>query len=256
MFMSKRNKKQVVEARWEKKEEKGREVKEKFHEERHLPPVQGKTPKQKDYFSKLESCNIIIAEGLFGTGKSFCAAVSAGDKFRKGEVEKIIVARPYVQTGKTAGFRPGTTLDKLYPYVRNILDTIKWRIGNGAYATALSDGQNGQIEIQAIEDIRGRSFDQKSFLIIDEAQQTTPEEMESIVTRISDNCTLVLCGDDSQRDIQGISGLRWFKEFAVRHELPNVGFINFDHPDDIVRGGLVREIAWGLAKDKGVKGFH
>lgn len=254
--MSKRNRQEVQDRKQEDKSRKGRVVKGKFQEERNsLPPIQAKTQKQKDYLKLLETCNAIVCEGLFGTGKSYCAAVVAGDKLRKGEIDKIIVARPYVQTGKTAGFRPGNTLEKLYPYVRNILDTIKKRMGDGAYNNSLKDGISGSIEVQAVEDIRGRSFDEVSYLIIEEAQQTTPDEMESIVTRISDNCTLVLCGDDSQRDIEGMSGLAWFKDFTLRHNLSNVGFIEFNHPDDIVRGGLVREIAYGLAKDKGVTNF-
>lgn len=248
--MTKRNQQQVVNDRWEKKESQGRVIKEKFQTERNNPPpVQAKTFKQKHYFQILETCNVIIAEGLFGSGKSFCAAVTAGDKLRKNEIQKIIVSRPYVQTGKSAGARPGTTLEKLYPYVRNILDTVRERIGYGAFANALKDGMSGQIEVQALEDIRGRSFDEPSFLIIDEAQQTTPEEMLSIITRISDNCTLVLCGDDSQRDVKGQSGLSWFKQFAIEHNLSGVGFVNFDSPDDIVRGGFVREVAIALMKE-------
>ena len=248
--MAKRNQKQVVNERWGKKEEQGRVIKDKFREQRNNPPpIQAKTFKQKHYFQILENCNVIVAEGLFGTGKSFCAAVTAGDKLRKNEIQKIIVSRPYVQTGKSAGARPGTTLEKLYPYVRNILDTVRDRIGHGAFTNALKDGISGQIEVQALEDIRGRSFDEPSFLIIDEAQQTTPEEMLSIITRISDHCTLVLCGDDSQRDIKGQSGLAWFKDFATENNLSGVGFVNFDSPDDIVRGGFVREVALALAKN-------
>lgn len=236
----------------------GKVVKEKFKEdrERRLPPIQAKNQKQKEYLKLLKTCNIIVVEGLFGTGKTYCAAATAADDLRKGDVEKVIVARPYVQTGKTSGFKPGSSLEKLYPYVRNILDTMKERLGDGAYEIALKDGLTGTIEVQEVESIRGRSFDVPSYLIIDEAQQTTPEEMKSIVTRVSDNCTLVLCGDDSQKDIQGMSGLAWFKDFAERHQLEGVGFVEFNNPDDIVRGGLVADIARGLAKDNEVDGFN
>lgn len=250
---NKRNKKKVVDARWDKKEQVGRDISDKFKERREnaLPPVTAKTAKQVKYLKLIKSCNIVVVEGLFGTGKTFLAACQAGDALHKGEVEKVVVARPYVQTGKTSGFKPGSSLEKLFPYVRNVLDTMRSRMGHGAFNIALKDGISGSIEVQEVESIRGRSFDQPSFLILDEAQQTTPEEMESIVTRISDNCTLILCGDDSQRDIHGKSGLRWFKEFAERHQLSGVGFVNFDSPEDIVRGGMVRDIAIGLAKDKG-----
>lgn len=232
------------------------EIKEKFLDERNNPPpVVAKTSKQKEYFRLLNDPEIqaIVVLGLHGTGKTFCAAVVAADKFRKNEIEKIVVARAYVQTGKTSGFKPGTSFQKLYPYVRNVLDTIKQRIGHGAYEVALRDGESGEIEVQEVESIRGRSFDQKSFLIIDEAQQTTPDEMQSIVTRVSDNCKLVLCGDILQKDIQGESGLEWFMSFSQRHNLKGVAVIDFNSPDDIVRGGLVRDIAIGMMKDREVK---
>jgi phosphate starvation-inducible PhoH-like protein len=80
--------------------------------------------------------------------------------------------------------------------------------------------------------------------------------MEAIVTRVSDNCKLIISGCDSQRDIRGESGLRWFKDFCVRHNLEDeVGVVNFDSPEDIVRGGLVKKIAYGLAKDNGSTKF-
>jgi phosphate starvation-inducible PhoH-like protein len=233
------------------KENKPKVVKQKFYEERQPPAILAKTAKQREYFRMLnsEDIQVIVCLGLHGTGKTFCASVVAADKFRKGEIEKIIVARPYVQTGKTSGYKPGSSLMKLYPYVRNVLDTIKQRIGTGAFEIALRDGDNGEIEVQEVESIRGRSFDQPSFLIIDESQQTTPDEMLSIVTRISDNCKLVLCGDLNQKDIQGESGLKWFLDFATRHNLNSVGIVDFCDPEDIVRGGIVKDIAIGLMKD-------
>ena len=229
------------------------EIKEKFLEERNNPPpVVAKTAKQKEYFRLLEDPEVkaIVCLGLHGTGKTFCAAVVAADKFRKNEIKQIIVARAYVQTGKTSGFKPGSSLQKLYPYVRNVLDTIKSRIGAGAYEIALKDGESGEIQVQEVESIRGRSFDLPSFLIIDESQQTTKEEMQSIVTRVSDNCKLVLCGDILQKDIQGESGLEWFMSFSKRHNLKGVAVIDFNSPDEIVRGGLVKDIAIGMMKDR------
>lgn len=227
--------------------------KEKFSDVRNNPPtIIAKTQKQKEYFRMLEDPEIkaIVCLGLHGTGKTYCAAVVAADKFRKNEIEQIIVARAYVQTGKTSGFKPGSSLQKLYPYVRNVLDTIKSRIGAGAYEIALKDGESGEIQVQEVESIRGRSFDARSYLVIDEAQQTTAEEMQSIVTRVSDNCKLILCGDILQKDIQGESGLEWFLSFTKRHNLKGVGVIDFNSPNDIIRGGLVKDIAIGMMKDR------
>lgn len=229
------------------------EIKEKFAEQRNNPPpIVAKTAKQKEYFRLLEDPEVkaIVCLGLHGTGKTYCAAVVAADKFRKNEITQIIVARAYVQTGKTSGYKPGSSLQKLYPYVRNVLDTIKSRIGAGAYEVALKDGESGEIQVQEVESIRGRSFDLPSYLVIDEAQQTTKEEMQSIVTRVSDQCKLILCGDILQKDIQGESGLEWFMSFAERHNLKGVAVIDFSSPDDIVRGGLVKDIAIGMMKDR------
>lgn len=248
--MAKRNQVEVYSARNAKREEKGRTIKPKYEEERSLPPVQPMNKKQEKYLELLRTCNIIIASGRFGTGKTYCPSAVAADELRKGHIDKIIVARPYVQTGRTSGFKPGSSLEKLYPYVRNMLDTMKKRMGDAAYSIALRDGITGAIEVQEVESIRGRSFDMPSFLIIDEAQQTTPEEMLSIITRIGDDCTLVVCGDDSQRDITGKSGLRWLIEFTERHNLQGVGYVEFNDPEDIVRGGLVREIALALDFDE------
>ncbi|ADP02543.1 PhoH-like protein [Salmonella phage GEC_vB_MG] len=227
----------------------------KFDEERNsAPALVALNEKQQDYLHKLQTCNIIIAKGIFGTGKTYLASAHAADLLRRNELDKIIVARPYVQTGKTSGFKPGTSLEKLFPYVRNMLDTIRKRMGDGAYYNALKDGLNGRIEVQELESIRGRSFDEKSFLLIDEAQQSTPEEMLSIITRISDNCTLVVMGDASQKDIYGQSGLEWLIEFTQRHNLAGVGTVSFDDPnEDIVRGGMVRDIALGLMADRDAK---
>lgn len=230
-------------------------IDEKFEYERNLPPIRALNEKQKLYMNLLKTCNIIVVNGLFGTGKSFISAVTAADALRQGKVTKVIVARPYVFTGKDSGSKPGSCLEKLYPFVRNVLDTMKKRMGNGAFSVALQDGQTGSIEVQELSSIRGRSFDEPSYLLIEEAQQSTPEEMLAIVSRVSDNCTLVISGDDSQRDVRGKSGLSWFTEFAKRHNLQGVGFVNFDEVTDIVRGGVVADIARGLVEDtkQGIK---
>ena len=229
----------------------GRKVNAKFAHENRPTTIVAKTDKQKQYLSMLNDPNIqlVVVLGLHGVGKSFLSASVAADKYMKKEIDKIIVARPYVQTGKSTGLKPGKSLEKLYPYVRNVLDPIRKRIGGAVFDIALADGQKGSIEVQEVESIRGRSFDERSYLLIEESQQTTPDEMLAIVTRISDNCKLVVSGDLNQRDVRGESGLKWLLDFVKRHKIRGVGVINFDSPDDIVRGGLVRDIAIGLMKE-------
>jgi len=226
-------------------------TKNKFVEVNEPVPIFPKTAKQKKYLELLNNDNVqvIVCTGLHGVGKSFLSATVAADKFRKNLIKQIIVARPYVQTGKSSGSKPGTTLEKLYPYVRNVLDPIKKRLGNAAFEIALKDGEHGDIQVQETESIRGRSFDEKSWLLIEESQQTTPEEMLAICTRISDDCKLIISGDLNQRDIKGESGLKWFMDFVKRHNIRGVEVINFDSPEDVVRGGIVRDIALGLDRD-------
>lgn len=229
-------------------ESQGRKTKEKFKEQNKPAALVAKTEKQKKYLAMLNDPNIqvVVCFGVFGSGKSYLSASVAADKFRSNEISKIIVARPYVQTGKSSGAKPGTSLQKLYPYVRNVLDPIRQRIGSAAFEIALADGEHGDIEVQEIESIRGRSFDEPSWLLIEESQQTTPEEMLAIVTRVGEGCKLIVSGDLNQRDIKGESGLKWFIDFVKKHNIKNVGVVNFDSPDDIIRSGFARDIALGL----------
>lgn len=225
-------------------------VKEKFSEERNLPAIQPKNENQKIALQALydPSIQVVILDGFAGSGKSALTAWTAGDLFRRNQIEKIIVSRPYVQTGRSSGLKPGDTLSKMYPYVRNILDRVEERIGKGAFLNALKDGERGEIEIQEIESIRGRSFDDPCFLIIDEAQQTTKEEMIAIITRIGESCKLVLCGDPRQKDIKGQSGLEWFSEFYQKNSISGVAHIHFTK-EDCVRSGFVKDVLFALEDD-------
>jgi len=231
------------------------EVQDKFQEPREeqvkSKPLIPMTAKQKQYLELLRDpdVHIIVATGLFGTGKTYLPSAHAADLLRLGHIDKIIVARPYVQTGKTSGYKPGSSLEKLRPYVRTMLDTMRSRVGYSNFEYYLKDGCSGKIEVQELESIRGRSFDEKSWLIVDEAQQSDSESILSIVTRVSDNCKLILCGDLAQRDIEGQSGLKWFLDFAKRHNIQGIETVDFDSVDDIVRGGIVRGIAVGLQED-------
>ena len=246
-----RSKRQTRQERIRDTESSGRKVNEKFSHEHKNAPIVAKTDKQKKYLAMLNDPNIqlLVVLGLHGVGKSFLSATVAADKYMKKEIDKIIVARPYVQTGKSTGLKPGSSLDKMYAYVRNVLDPMRKRMGGAVFDIALADGQKGTIEVQEVESIRGRSFDERSWLMIEESQQTTPEEMLAIITRVSDSCKLICSGDLNQRDVRGESGLKWLLDFVQRHNIKGVGVVNFDSPDDIVRGGLVRELAVGLMKE-------
>lgn len=222
-----------------KPEDQGRVIKEKFKEERQhrSPPILAKTENQKTYLSYLKEYKLVVAIGPAGCGKTYLPAAIAGDALLKGDIDKIIVARPYVTMGKNLGALPGDETEKLYPFVRPMLDTIKERIGAGSWDTALA---KGQVEVQALQSIRGRSFDGNMMVIIDEMQNATPEEVRSIVTRIGDGCQLVICGDPDQNDVRGLDGITYLTDVIDDHDIADTGIVEFDL-DDIVRSGMVKD---------------
>lgn len=237
------------------KKVKKRKIKNKFLDERNnVPPIVAKNKKQKHYLALLDDpdVSIVICTGFAGTGKSFVSACSAADRFRKGEVSKVIVTRPYVQTGRSMGSIPGAVDSKLYPYLRNVLDPIEKRLGANVFENAFKDGQHGNIIAEPIESIRGRSFDEPSIVLAEEMQQSTPDEMISLITRIGEGCKLIVSGDPRQKDIRGVSGLEWLLKFVERHKIPNVGVVEFNDPEDIVRSDIVKHIIIALLKEEHV----
>lgn len=228
--------------------QKVRTIKEKFVEERQhrAPPIVAKTENQKLYLKALYSKKLIVGIGAAGVGKSFLAASVAADAFIKGEIDKIVVARPYVFMGKSSGYKPGSAYEKLYPFVRPMLDTIKQRIGNGAYESALA---SGAIEVCELESIRGRSFDGNVTIVLDEGQNAEPNEIKSIVTRLGEGATLVVCGDASQHDLRGQSGIDYLTYIINKYNISDTAIINFT-PDDIVRSGIVKEFVLAFTEEE------
>lgn len=207
-----------------------------------------KTPNQKLYLDALQAgVKLVVATGHAGTGKTFIAAAHAAQEFMKGHVSKIIIARPNKAMGQDGGHLPGTEFEKLYPYVRNMLDVLKRVLGDGKFQYMV---EHDQIEVQPIEKIRGRSFDEKCVVIIDETQNTSPDQIKSIVTRIGEGCQMVLCGDPVQTDIRGESGLSYITAVIARHNISDTFVVSFTD-NDIVRSGMVREFILAFEKDRG-----
>lgn len=211
------------------------EIKEKFQAEHTAKPIVAKTENQKKYLHSLQYDMLTVGKGSAGTGKTWCAAAVAANKYLKGEVTEIIVARPNVGMGKSSGHWPGTIEDKLTPYLIPILNVIKERIGAHRYEAELGKS----IHIQAIEAVRGRSFKHGTFLIVDESQNLSVEEIRSLVTRLEEGAQIAFCGDDKQKDIFGVSGIVYLANLIKKHSLPNCSVVEFT-PSDIVRSGLTR----------------
>lgn len=204
----------------------------KFEAERALPPIKALNPTQADYLDALRKAPQVIVLGPAGTGKTWIAATHAADLYRNRNITKIILTRPNVPCGRSLGFFPGSLEDKFAPWAAPVAEAIKERIGKAAYDIAL---KNGAIELVPFEVMRGRSW-KNAFVLLDEAQNCTPAEIKTFLTRIGDDCTVVINGDVSQCDLAAESGLRTVIDMIAAQSLP-VPVIEFTR-GDIVRSGI------------------
>ena len=154
--------------------------------------------------------------GPAGTGKTWIAATYAADLYRKRQIDKIILTRPNVPSGRSLGFFPGSLEQKFTPWAAPLIEAIEERIGRAAYNIAL---KNGDIELVPFEVMRGRSW-KNSFILLDEAQNATPGEMKTFLTRVGEDCIVVVNGDVSQCDLADASGLRTVLHLVNSFDLP------------------------------------
>lgn len=189
-----------------------------------------KTQQQAELHHQLKNNNLVVALGPAGTGKTFTACTQAAIWLVGGHVDRVVLARANVPTGKSLGAIPGTLEEKLEPWVMPMTDVMRSQMGKAYYDHAVS---KGKIEAVALETIRGRSFD-NAMILIDEAQQLTMDEIKAITTRIGQNSVLVLMGDPKQTDKVGATGLVAFTNLLIKHGIDSTCVVEFDL-DDIVR---------------------
>jgi len=215
--------------RKERKKKPQREVKEKFMEERtSRPALQPKNRTQARYIEAINNFTQTISLGCAGTGKTYIASTMAAQLYMKGSIDKIILTRPNVPSSRSLGSFPGTLEEKMAPWAAPVVDVLKKYMG-GAYENAV---RRGAIIVAPFETMRGSSFSD-AFVIMDEAQNTTPDEMKMFTTRIGENCHIVINGDIKQSDVRHTSGLATIIELAQRYNLP-VPVIEFGI-EDVVR---------------------
>jgi phosphate starvation-inducible PhoH-like protein len=193
------------------------------------------TEKQAEYIKAIQEHKQIIVLGPAGTGKTYIAATYAANLYLTKQIDKIIVTRPNVAAGKSIGYFPGTLEEKMMPWVMPVLEVLHWHLGKGAVDTGI---KNGNIEIAPFETMRGRSF-RDAFVILDEAQNVTPHEIKMFLTRVGENCKVILNGDVFQSDLQETSGLSKAIHMVKKYLLP-VPVIEFDM-QDIVRSDLCKQ---------------
>lgn len=160
-------------------------------------PIRPKTFNQKNYVDSIRDNMIVFGLGPAGTGKTYLAMAMAIDAFRKGDVNRIILTRPAIEAGENLGFLPGDLQSKVDPYLRPLYDAIYQIMGAESY---LSNSEKGLIEVAPLAYMRGRTLD-NAFIILDEAQNTTPAQMKMFLTRIGFGSKVVVTGDPTQKDL-------------------------------------------------------
>ena len=200
-------------------------------------PVKPKTLGQKQYVEAIRSNTIVFGVGPAGTGKTYLAVAMAVNAFRAKEVNRIILTRPAVEAGEKLGFLPGDLQSKVDPYLRPLYDALFDMLGAESYQKYL---ERGNIEVAPLAYMRGRTLDD-SFIILDEAQNTTPEQMKMFLTRLGFNSKMVVTGDVTQIDLPDgrRSGLK--EVMKVLKGVEDIGICFFTHKD-VVRHQLVQRI--------------
>lgn len=198
-------------------------------------PIQPLTESQKRYVNAIKAFDLVFATGPAGTGKTWLCAAMAAQALDQGEIDKIIITRPAVEAGEHLGFLPGELEEKFDPYLQPFRDVLNERLGKTFVEYLI---KMGRIEASPLAYMRGRTF-KNAYVILDEAQNTTPTQMKMFLTRIGQNCKVIVNGDMQQKDIHGTSGLD--DATARLAWIPAVKHVKFSR-DDIVRSGLVGEI--------------
>jgi phosphate starvation-inducible PhoH-like protein len=204
--------------------------------------IRPKTVGQKEYVDAIDENTIVFGIGPAGTGKTYLAMAKAVQALQRKEVSRIILTRPAVEAGERLGFLPGTLTDKIDPYLRPLFDALHEMLDPESVPKLMAAGT---IEVAPLAYMRGRTLND-SFIILDEAQNTTPEQMKMFLTRLGFNSKMVVTGDITQVDLPaGVSGLR-----TAEGILTGVNDMHFSYLSsaDVVRHSLVSRIVEAYAK--------
>jgi len=196
-----------------------------------------RTPRQAQYLKQMRSLDITFGIGPAGTGKTFLAVAAAVDAFERDTVKRIVLTRPAVEAGEKLGFLPGDLAQKIDPYLRPLYDALYDLVG---YDKVTRLFERGAIEIAPLAFMRGRTLNH-SFVILDEAQNTTPEQMKMFLTRIGFGSKAVVTGDVTQIDLAKGQASGLVDARDVLANVRGIGFTQFQS-EDVVRHPLVQAI--------------
>lgn len=206
-----------------------------------------RTPKQKEYLEAVTKHEMVFAVGPAGTGKTFLAVSCALKALRDKTVGRIVITRPIVEAGERLGFLPGDLQEKVNPYLRPIFDSFISLVGSEKFVQ-LWDAN--LIEIAPLAYMRGRTLEH-SFIILDEAQNTTQEQMKMFLTRMGEGSRAIITGDITQIDLPSRESSGLVHAIAVLKNVEDLSFVTFSD-EDVVRHQLVKKIvkAYDAAKEK------
>lgn len=207
-------------------------------------PIKPKTVGQRHYCEAIAKSTITVGVGPAGTGKTYLAVAMAVAAFRAQEVNRIILTRPAVEAGENLGFLPGDLQQKVDPYLRPLYDALFDMLGSETYMRYV---ERGNIEVAPLAYMRGRTLDD-SFIILDEAQNTTPEQMKMFLTRLGFNSKMVITGDITQIDLPNgrRSGLK--EALRILKGIEDISLFRFTEKD-VVRHKLVMDIIRAYDKE-------
>ncbi|MDP2710561.1 MAG: PhoH family protein [Solirubrobacteraceae bacterium] len=210
------------------------------HRSKQVAP---KTVNQKRYVDSIRKNTITFGIGPAGTGKTFLAVALAAAALSRHEVNRIILTRPAVEAGERLGFLPGDLMAKIDPYLRPLFDALHDMLDAEKVSTYL---ERGQIEVAPLAFMRGRTLND-SFIILDEAQNTTPEQMKMILTRLGFNSKMVVTGDVTQIDLPKNEGSGLVVISDILKDIEGIEFVRFGG-EDVVRHRLVQRIVEAYAE--------
>lgn len=200
-------------------------------------PIKPKTLGQKKYVDLIRSKMIVFGLGPAGTGKTYLAMAMAINAFKNNEVNRIILTRPAIEAGEKLGFLPGDLQSKIDPYLRPLYDALYQIMGAESYQR---NTEKGLIEVAPLAYMRGRTLD-NAFIILDEAQNTTPAQMKMFLTRIGFGSKAIITGDPTQKDLPGGEASGLDVALKVLQDIDDIGFARLTSAD-VVRHPLVQKI--------------
>lgn len=211
-------------------------------------PIKPKTPNQKTFIETVKKNDIVFAVGPAGTGKTYIAVALAVRALKNKEIKRIIITRPAVEAGENLGFLPGDLQEKIDPYLRPVYDALNDMIPSEKLKYYR---ENGVIEIAPLAYMRGRTLS-NAFILLDEAQNTTPMQLKMFLTRLGQNSKLIVNGDRTQIDLKPNQKSGLEDAIGIMKNIKGIGFVELDQRD-VARHPIVKEIIKAYDKSAGKK---